>query len=231
MKRRSVFLALIVISLAGVTWAQEVLPPRVVKVTGTSDVKVAPDRALIEVGVQKQNGSAAVAQKAARDAAQSILAALKTNGIDDKDVQTTYLSLEPQYDYKTNRVTFFLAEQTLTVTVRDLPKLDHILDILIKAGTNRVGSIQYETSELRKYRDQARELAIKAAREKAEALAKALGQSIGKAYMIEEQRQQESYGYFAANTTFENDKARSGPSTAPGQNAITASVTVWFDLQ
>ena len=210
-------------------------PPRVVKVVGTSDVKVVPDRAVIEIGVEKQNISAAYAKKSADAASREVLTALSQNGVDEKDIQTAYLSLQPQYDWKSGRVTYFVAEQSLTVTVRDLSKLDTLLEALVKAGGNRIGSVRYETSESRKYRDQAREMAVKAAREKAEDLAKALGQSIGKAYSIEEVPQSSSpYSFYAyaANSSVETaSPTRSAPTTAPGQLKMTASVTVWFELQ
>ena len=119
------------------------------------------------------------------------------------------------------------------MTVRDISKLDVLLESLIKAGGNRIDSIQYQTSDLRKYRDHARDLAVRAAREKADALAKALGQSIGKAHSIEETPEPE-YSSFAnqfwAAPTKTRTTAPSGPATAPGQETISASITVSFDL-
>ncbi len=181
---RRLLIVAVIVSVATFALADDHLSPKVVKVTGTSDVKVMPDRAVIDIGVEKQNVSANLAKKAADAASREILTVLRGSGIDEKDIQTTFLSLAPQYDYRNGRVTYFVAEQNLTVTVRDLSKVDALLESLVKAGGNRISSIQYETSDLRKYRDQAREMAVKAAREKAEALAKALGQSIGKAYSI-----------------------------------------------
>ncbi|HLQ50478.1 MAG TPA: SIMPL domain-containing protein [Terriglobales bacterium] len=232
MKPLKIVVALLV--LTGLTVAEDKLP-KVVRVVGTSEVKVVPDQAVIELGVEKQSASASMAKKSADAAARSILASLHANGVDEKDIQTTFLSLQPQFDYKKGmRISYFVAEQTITVTVRDLTKLDTLLESLIKAGGNRIDSIQYETIDLRKYRDQARDLAVKAAREKAEALAKALGQEIGKAYSIEEvpeTNNQYAWGY-ASNVSYEVTKTRSqaGPTTAAGQKTVSASVTVSFDL-
>jgi uncharacterized protein YggE len=211
-------------------------PPKVVRVTGTSEVKVVPDRAVIELGVEKQDYSASIAKQAEDEAARRILASLHENGIDEKDIQTTYLSLRPQFNYKKDmRISYFVASQTLSVTVRDLAKLDSLVESLIKAGGNRIDSIQYETSDLRKYRDQARELAVKAAREKAQALAQALGQDIGKAYSIEEIPDSNYTAAFGAtaNSTYGysgNSTRIQGPALAAGQTTISASVTVSFDL-
>ena len=192
-----------------------------------------PDRAVIEIGVEKQDPSATAAKHAEDVAARRILAALAANGIDNKDVQTTYLSLRPESSYvKKVRVNYFVAQQTMTITVRELAKLDSLLEALIKAGGNRIDSVSYETNDLRKYRDQARELAVKAAREKAEALAKALRQEIGKAQSIEEQEMDGGSPYAIQNALVAvrtADITRSA-STAAGQNRIFASVTVSFDL-
>jgi hypothetical protein len=218
--------------LAGLAMAEDRLPSKVVRVMGTAEIKVVPDRAVIDIGVEKQDPSAGVAKHAEDAAARRILATLRTNGIDEKDIQTTFLSLQPQsYTRKGVRISYFVAAQTMTITVRDLAKLDTLLESLVKAGGNRIDSIGYETSDLRKYRDQARGEAVKAAREKAGALAKALGQDIGKAQSIEEAPEPE---YSTANAGFYNagmarEKAQA-PSIAVGQKSISASVTVSFEL-
>jgi uncharacterized protein YggE len=230
MKILSITLALCV--LAGQAAAEDKLPAKFVRVVGTSEVKVVPDRAVIEVGVEKQDPSASVAKHAEDAAARRILAVLRSSGVEEKDVQTTFLSLQPQsYTKKGVRVSYFVAAQTLTVSVRDLPKLDTLLEALIKAGGNRIDSIGYETSDLRKYRDQARELAVKAAREKAGDLAKALGQDIGKAQSIEEVPDNQVAG-LQSNTYYDyrgRDKTVA-PSIAVGQKSISASVMVSFEL-
>jgi len=225
--------AIAVVLLAGFTLAED-KAPKVVRVVGTSEVKMAPDRAVIELGVEKQNASASLAKQSADVAARKILEDLRTSGIDEKDIQTTFLSLHPQFNYhKGMRISYFVAEQTLTITVRDISKLDTLLESLIKAGGNRIDSIQYEISDLRKYRDQARELAMKAAREKAQALAQALGQDIGKAQYIEEVPES-SYQYsgLVANSYLETSRGRSKStsSTASGENRVSASVQVSFEL-
>jgi uncharacterized protein YggE len=222
--------------LAGLAAAQDRLPPKVVRVVGTAEVKVVPDRAVIEIGVEKQDPNASVAKHAEDAAARRILSALRGNGIDDKDIQTTFLSLQPQsYTRKGVRISYFVAAQTMTITVRDLAKLDTLLESLIKAGGNRIDSIGYETSDLRKYRDQARDMAVKAAREKAGALAKALGQDIGRAQSIEEvmesgyQSTRQIQNALLANVRSEN-VSMEAPSIAVGQKSISASVMVSFEL-
>jgi len=169
------------------TLAQEKVPPRVVRVVGTAEVKVVPDRVVINVAIQKMSPVASTAKEAVDSASKRVIAVMRQSGLGEKDIQTTYLTLQPQYDFKNGRkFSHFSAQQGFTVTLRDISKLDAVLDAVIGAGANEINSIQYETSELRRYRDQARAEAVKAAKEKADDLAKTLGQQIGKAYTIEE---------------------------------------------
>jgi uncharacterized protein YggE len=131
------------------------------------------------------------------------------------------------------RISYFVAGQTLTVTVRDLTRLDTLLESLIHAGGNQIDSIRYETSDLRKYRDQARDLAVKAAREKAQALAAALGQEIGKAQSIEEVPEFSYSNGLMSNAVYDGYYAPAklaAPATAKGQTTISASIVVSFDL-
>jgi len=208
-------------------------PPKIVKTTGTAEIKVTPDRAVIQVGVERQNPTAKAAKAATDGIARKLLTALKAQGIDDKDIQTAYLDLQPTTYYQKHvRINNFTATQSLSVTVRDLSKLDGVMDAVMSGGANRIDGIEYQSSELRKYRDQARDEATKAAKEKAVALAQALGNQVGKTYSIEEVQQwNAAYGYggLAANTSIEANDRR-GPATAPGQLTVTASVVVSFDL-
>src|SRR5437764_3999026 len=209
MKRST--MAIAVVLLTSLTFAEDKAPSKYVRVAGTAEVKVVPDRAVIELGVERQNASASVAKQSADAVARRILESLHANGVDEKDIQTTYLSLRPQSSYhKKVRTSYFVAQQTMSVTVRDLAKLDTLLQGLITAGGNRIDSVEYETSDLRKYRDQARELAVKAAREKAQAMAHAVCQEIVKAQSIEEATESRGYG-LANNYVEEGFMARKSP--------------------
>ena len=207
-------------------------PPKIVKTTGTAEIKVTPDRAVIQVGVERQGTTARSAKAAVDNTSRRILAALKAAGVDGKDIQTAYLDLQPtSYYEKRVRINNFTATQSLSVAIGDLSHLDDVMDAVMSAGANRIDGIEYQSTELRKYRDQARDEATKAAKEKAVALAQALGNQVGKTYSIEEV-QQDGYSVmagFAANVAKERTR-ESAPSTAPGQLTLTASVIVSFDL-
>ena len=115
-------LALVFCLLASLAVAEDRMPPKVVRVVGTAEVKVVPDRAVIDIGVEKQDPNASVAKHAEDAAARQILTTLRTNGIDEKDIQTTFLSLQPQsYTRKGVRISYFVAAQTMTITAVTWP--------------------------------------------------------------------------------------------------------------
>jgi uncharacterized protein len=234
--RTMIVAALLCLVASGVQAQEACRSPKVVRTTGTAELKVAPDQAVIQFGVERQSATAKIAKTAVANASRKILAALKGLNIEDKDIQTAYLSLQPMIDYRKGlRITNFTADQSLSITVRDLSKLDAVMDAVISSGANRIEGIEYQSSELRKYKDQARDEAAKAAREKADALARALGNRIGNTYAIEELQQNEGYygpvNGFTANIAIAGEEMKGPtPSTAPGELTVKASVVISFDL-
>ena len=231
--RKLAVVAFVCLAFCSVQGQEPCAPPKIVKTTGTAEIRVTPDRAVIRVGVERQSATAKSAKAAVDNTSRKILAALKAASIDDKDIQTAYLDLQPtSYYEKRVRINNFTATQSLSVTIGDLSHLDGVMDAVMSAGANRIDGIEYQSSELRKYRNQARDEATKAAKEKAVALAQALGNQVGKTYSIEEVQQWDGYsmmGGLTANVALERTRG-SAPSTAPGQLIVTASVIVSFDL-
>jgi uncharacterized protein YggE len=102
--------------------------------------------------------------------------ALKKMGIESKDIATDWYTIEPLYeDYDSLRIKGYRIYNVVAITLRDIKKTNDVIVGATQAGANQVVNVEFYTSELRKYRDQARELAMKAAAEKAQALANAAG--------------------------------------------------------
>lgn len=160
---------------------------RSVQVTGSALINVTPDRALIQLGVQSTGLTVELVQFANDLATQKLISALKAEGIDAKDISTDVYMVEPIYeDYNSLHVKGYRINNTLAVTVRDVKKTSAILATSLKAGANQINQVEFYTSELRKYRDEARALAMKAAQEKARALAQAVGSDAGCVLSINE---------------------------------------------
>ena len=129
-------------------------------------------------------GSAREASEANNTAMAKVLAALKTAGIDARDIQTSRLSLQPQY--APNRsgpspITGYRASNRVTVRIRDVGKVAGVIDTLVGSGANDIGNISFEVSQESKLLDEAREKAVADARRKAEIYARAAGVTLGDA--------------------------------------------------
>lgn len=237
------FLAL---TLAFSCYAQtEAQDKRLVTVTGDAEVKVVPDEVIITLGVETDNKELNVA-KAENDAkVRDIIDAAKKLKIEDKYIQTDYINIAPRYKnyWRKDEFIGYFVRKNISITLKDVSKFEQLLSNVLEAGANYVHGIDFRTTELRKHRDEARAVAIKAAREKADALAKELGQAIGKPYKIQEGQIGWWYGNYgwwgarggaqmAQNAIQEaGASSESGSSIALGQISVRAQVTVSFELE
>src|SRR4030065_678262 len=160
---------------------------RTLYVTGAATINVVPDRALIQRGVQSNGAPPTAVQSANSAAIQRVIKALQARGVAAKDIATDLYIIEPVYEnYDSLFIKGYRINNVVAVTLRDVKKTSAILSAALKAGAHQVINVEFYTSELRKYRDQARELAMKAANEKAQALANAAGAETGCVLTINE---------------------------------------------
>ena len=160
---------------------------RTIQVSGTAVVNVKPDRALIQLGVQSNGRSAKEAQANNTATINKVTKALKALGIESKDIATDWYIIEPLYeDYDSLHIKGYRIYNVIAVTLRDVDKANDAIVAAFQAGANQVVNVDFYTSELRKYRDQAREMAMKAASEKAKALAQSAGADTGCVLSINE---------------------------------------------
>jgi uncharacterized protein YggE len=164
-------------------------PPAMISVTGEATVSVAPDLAQIDAGVTTEAKTAREASEANNAAMGKALLALKGAGIEEKDFQTSRLSLQPQT--APNRtgpsaIVGYRASNRVTIRLRDVTKVASVVDTLVGAGANEIGGINFMVSQASKLLDEAREQAIADARRKAEIYAKAAGVALGAPLSISE---------------------------------------------
>jgi len=166
---------------------------RTIQVSGTAVVNVKPDRALIQLGVQSNGRSAKEAQANNSATINRVTKALKAMGIDSRDIATDWYTIEPLYeDYDSLDIKGYRIHNIIAITMRDIGKTNDAIVASFQAGANQVVNVEFYTTELRKYRDQAREMAMKAAAEKAEALATTAGADTNCVLSINEN----SWSYF-----------------------------------
>lgn len=168
-------------------------PSPAISVSGEANVSVAPDLAQVEGGVATEAKTAREASEANNAAMGRVLLALKGAGIDEKDYQTSRLSLQPQYATsskasETQRgIVSFRASNRLTIKVRDVTKIASVIDTMVTAGANEIGGINFIVTQASNALDEARSRAIADARRKAEIYAKAAGVTLGEPISITEE--------------------------------------------
>jgi uncharacterized protein YggE len=164
--------------------------PATISVTGEATLSVPPDLAEVDGGVTSDAKTAREASEANNAAMGKVLLALKGAGIDEKDFQTSRLSLQPQSAPGRNgppTITGYRASNRVTIRVRDVTKVASVIDTLVGAGANDIGGINFMVSKASKLLDDAREQAVADARRKAEIYAKAAGVTLGAPLSISEE--------------------------------------------
>ena len=223
------------------------LAPDRLTVTGDAEIKVAPDRVVISAGVESRSPQLASAKARNDTAIAAILAVAAKEQVAAADVQTDFIEINPVYQSRDSTesrenylIDYYRVHKTVAITLRDVSRFERLLTAIINAGANRVYGVDFQTSELRKYRDQAREMAVKAAIEKAQAMASAAGLRVGKPESISAYNQGGgmAYGRMRGNmsntsqniTSSAGGDSETGGAIAPGRISVNASVTLTFRL-
>ena len=167
---------------------------RSVHVSGTAVVNVTPDRVLIQLGVQSNGFTPQLAEAANSGTIFRVIQAIKKEKVEEKDIVTDRYVIDPIYeDYDDLHIKGYRIYNMVAVTLRDINKANDVIIAALGAGANQVVNVEFYLSDLRKYRDQARELAMVAAGEKAQDLAQAAGAEAGCVLSISEN----TWSYFS----------------------------------
>lgn len=195
---RALLTAFVLFALATVPLhAQPAPPPQLqqpaITVMGEAHKSVAPDIAQIEAGVSNMAKTARSAAEANNLAMGKVLLELKNAGLDGKDIQTSRLSIQPQYA-SSNRpgpteIIGYQASNMVTVQVRDTARVASLIDTLVQAGANEIRGISFRVADPSKVLDDVRADAIADARRKAEIYARAAGVTLGTPLVITEDAQ------------------------------------------
>lgn len=235
----------LLVSVAPAARADDAEQPRTITTTGESVVYVAPDEIVVGLGVETFDASLDEARSANEAASRKLLAAIKGVGVEDKHVQTDTLSLEIRYrnGHPASGIEGYFARRAYSVTLTDTKKVEPLIEAALKNGANSLMGIDYRTTELRKHRDHARKMAIKAAKEKGTELAGELDCKLGPPRTISEggggyysgyggARWGGRQGYVMAQNSFQvaGGDGEGGETTPLGHVGVRAHVTVVFDL-
>ncbi len=161
---------------------------RLVSVAGEGVVRIRPDLARLQVGVETRAATAQQAQAENARLTQAVVDAVLRLGVAGEDVQTAWLGLSPEYDYsgKSPRLSGYRAFNQVNVTVRDLGRVGRVVDAAVAAGANNVSGVGFGLSDEAAVRRQALGKAVEDARARAEALARAAGVALGEVVSLAE---------------------------------------------
>jgi uncharacterized protein YggE len=201
--------------------------PGTISVTGSGSVDTTPDTATTSFGVQTQGSDAREAMRNNSEAMRKVIDALKNAGVEPKDLQTQYVSLNPRYDNQGRVIVGYDASNSVSATVRKLADVGSVIDAAIGAGANNVSGPSLSRGESDKlYRD-ALAKAVADAKAKAEVLAHEAGVSVGAVQSMTESPQA-SGGPMPL--TYRAAALASDTPVEAGTTSVTASVRVVFKL-
>jgi uncharacterized protein len=217
--------------------AMDVVP--VLTVSGSGNARVAPDEATVRLGVVAQAPTARAAQDQVNKVANAVLDAILKQGIKAEDIQTSGLSLSPLYSQNNRpgaesqapRITGYQANNTVTVRVDDLTKVGPVIDAGLSAGANTLDGVEFGLRNDEAARGQALADAARAARAKAETLAKALGLRLGEILEVAEGGISISPPPIPRFTRMAMaESAMDSTPVSAGQVGVTASVTIRYRI-
>ena len=196
------------------------------------EVKAAPDKATISLGVQTAAPTAAQAMADNARQMNDVIAALRRQGIEGKDVQTSGISLQAQYNYQPNKapeLSGYQASNQVTVTVNELGRLGPTLDAVTASGANQIEGVSFGLKDPDAAQDQARLKAVKALQAKAELYAGATGYRVGRLVNLAESGGVQPLP-FAPKVMAMAARAAGPTPVEPGELTVRAEVTGLYEL-
>jgi len=231
---RRLSLSAAALALAFVAVPSDAAAPGTLSVSGQGEVRAAPDQAVLSTGVATTapTAAAALAENAAK--MNAVFATLKRLGVPDKSIQTSNFSVSPQYPpYNANetgaqRIVGYQVSNQVSVTLDDPKKLGPTLDALVGAGSNQINSVGFVIRDTAALLTKARTAAVADAIARARTYAAAAGVTLGPVLSIQEGVSEGPRPMYDVVVTAQRVAAPT--PTAPGEQSVSASVTVVFAI-
>ncbi len=229
MKRAILILGLLFMTM---TYAQDQKQVPMINVSGEGKVKVAPDQASISISIETKGTKAEDVKRENDTKMDAILKFIKKSNIVKEDFQTQRVALNPNYDYLKKKSNY-VATQSVQILLKDLSKYDVLMEGLVNEGINRIDNVEFKSSKMVQLQSEARKLAMKEAKAKADDFVSVLGQKVGKAILISDNSQTYSPQprVFAMKAMAMDGAAAPRETLAAGEIEITANVSVSFILE
>ena len=239
-KPRHIAAAMAAAMAAGTVSAQIAVPTpmmlpasTLLSVSVDAEVQGAPDLAEIGAGVTTEAAEAEQALRANAERMSRVVAAVRKAGVADRDVQTSGLTLQPQFRYQENRepiLTGFRASNRVQVTLRDPRAAGRIIDTLVREGANQIDGPNFRIANPEPLLDKARQEAVRKGRARAELYAAASGLRVKRITTISEGQDVRPMPYPAPRMAMAMEAKDSSP-VAPGEVRMTVTVQMGFELE
>ncbi len=213
-------------------------------VQGQAGIDVTPDKVVISLGIETNDMEVQIAKKANTAIHQKVMAIFKDLKIEPKNIQTDQLTIEPRYDHYNNKRNFlgYWVNNNVAVTLTDIEKIEPLLTSVLEVGVTHVYGVDFQVTEFKKYRQQARIMAVKAAKEKAQEMIEVLGQKVGKPTRVSEgwsgiyynnfrdSRRDQSHMMMQNTVSNQTNNGPTDGTVAMGKVHISATVDVTFQI-
>jgi uncharacterized protein len=207
---------------------------RTISLTGHGEVRMAPDLAVVTIGVMSTATTAREALDANTKAMQAVMASLTGAAIEARVIQTSNFTVNPRYDYGENnaqppKVIGYDVSNNVTVTVRKLESLGAVLDSVVSAGSNQINGVMFQVSKPEATTDEARKLAVADALRKAKVYTEASGVSLGQVISLSE-----GGGYQPPVPMFKSMRAEGASADVPiaqGEQVIAIDVNFTWEIK
>jgi uncharacterized protein YggE len=212
-----------------------------ITVVGVGKVTVVPDVVKIQLGVETISDTLAAATAENDKVMAAVLAALEEEGVAEKDIQTSYYSIYPEYEHgepsgvssapQLPKLIGYRVNNSVTVTVRDtedMKQVSAVLEAVVQAGVNRVDGITFSVEDLQAVEDEGRKLAVADAKRRAEALADLTEVKLGPVILVSE--------VITGPPEFAQREVApaamgGGPTIMPGEQEYTVSIQITYAIQ
>lgn len=223
---------ILITMFATMSQAQEQKQVPQISVSGEGKINVKPDQVVINFGVENIGKDATEVKKLNDETVDKVVKFIKKFGIPTSDFQTTNVSLNRNYDYDKKKYNY-QASQSISITLKDILKYDSLMMGLVDNGINNITNVEFKSSKIEDFKSEARKLAIKDAKHKAEDYVSVLNQKVGKAILINDNTQT-----FFPQPMFKGammnamaDESSPKQTLAVGEIEVTANVSVSFILE
>jgi uncharacterized protein len=234
--RRILFASALCATLLPMTVAAQPMmppPPTTLQVAATAEIRAAPDMAMMSAGVITNAATAKAAMQANATRMTAVMEAIKAAGIDAKDIQTSGISLQPQYRYAENQppvVTGYQASNSVNVRVRKIDGVGPVMDALVAKGANQINGPSFMIANEEAAMDQARKDAVARARKRAELYADAAGMRVKRIVSISEGGGYQQPMPMVRAMAMEAKQSMADTPVAPGETTLSVTVNMVFEL-